>query len=163
MMRTVLWTAPVGLVLLLAIGVPRAAADDHCFYRGSMYSDGASSCQNGVQYRCDDGDWKDLDVGCTQEEMKTTRASRSCAYQGVSYSTGSASCQSGTQYRCEDGTWTSLRIDCSIGDEPITVKPEGRTCMFGGATVAHNSTICRDGTTFLCNDGDWKNLGTECR
>jgi len=152
------------LAALLAVALvgitQRAMADDHCFYRGSMFSDGAAACQSGTQYRCDDGEWKSLGVAC---EAKSVQLSRTCEFGGISYSTGSASCQEGMQYRCEDGSWRRLGMSCGMGDSPIRVVPSGRTCMFDGATVANNSTICRSGTTFLCSDGEWVNIGTLCR
>src|SRR5262245_23250751 len=51
---------------LLAFGVQNAMAghDDNCTYKGTKYSQGASSCQTGQQFRCDDGEWKGLGVAC---------------------------------------------------------------------------------------------------
>jgi len=151
------------LLVGLAVGpASRAiAAEDHCFYRGTMFSSGANTCQSGTQYKCDDGEWKSLGVACTGKTVMTP--SRTCEFGGTSFSTGSASCQEGSQYRCEDGTWRKLGITCPVADSPIRIVPSGKTCMFDGATVAHNSTICRSGSTFLCNDGEWTNLGTQCR
>ncbi len=145
---------------LLGCGAHRALGGDHCFYKGTMFSDGAAACQSGAQYRCDDGEWQALGVLCT---MGSIVQSRTCEFAGISFSTGSASCQAGTQYRCEDGMWRSLGMGCAVGDSPIKVVPSGRTCMFDTATVASNSTICRSGTTYLCSDGEWVNLGTLCR
>jgi hypothetical protein len=136
------------------------AANDHCFYKGSMFSDGARSCQNSAQFKCDDGDWKATGSGCTEDNRT---ASRSCERDGISYSTGAASCQNGTQYRCEDGQWQSLNAPCPVADSPVRAVPDTRTCMYEGATVASNSTICKGGTTFLCTGGEWTNLGTLCR
>jgi hypothetical protein len=148
-------------VAFVTLGATGATAKDHCFFRGTMYSEGAASCQSGSQYRCDDGDWKSLGVACKQEHAAAP--SRACQFEGIAYSTGSASCQEGTQYRCEDGEWRRLGMTCGVGDSPIRVIPSGRTCMFDGATVANNSTICRSGSTFLCSDGEWVNIGTQCR
>jgi hypothetical protein len=161
MKRTIVGNLVAGVALaLLGFGAHRAMAGDHCFYKGTMFSDGAAACQQGTQYRCNDGDWKRLGVSCQDERPSPSRA---CDFKGVSYSTGSASCQGGTQYRCEDGRWSSLGVTCPVGDSPIRVIPEGRTCMFDSATVANNSTICRSGSTFLCSDGEWVNIGTQCR
>jgi hypothetical protein len=146
-------------VIACAPGSARAASD-HCFFKGSMFSDGAMSCETGAQFRCKDGDWKATGSSCTEEN---TAASRSCVRDGISYSTGAASCQNGTQYRCEDGAWQSLDTVCSAGDSPIRAVPDTRTCVYEGATVASNSTICKGGTTFLCSGGEWTNLGTLCR
>jgi hypothetical protein len=150
--------AMLGFVIL-GCSVQRAVAGDHCFYKGSMFSDGAAACQTGSQYRCDDGDWKALGTTCKDAPAP----SKTCEYGGVSYSTGSASCQGGMQHRCEDGRWARLADSCPVGDAPIKTVPSGRTCMFDGATVSNNSTICRTGSTFLCSDGEWVNLGTACR
>jgi hypothetical protein len=140
---------------------PAAAADDPCFYKGTMFSDGATACQSGRQFKCDDGEWKH--AGDTVCQDAIANPSKSCEYAGVAYTTGSASCQEGTQYRCEDGSWRRLGMTCPVADAPTRLVPSGRTCMFDGATVANNSTICRSGSTFLCNDGQWTNLGTQCR
>jgi hypothetical protein len=143
-----------------ALACTAQAADDPCFYKGTMYSHGATACQSGKEYKCDDGEWHKRDTVCQENAAK---ASKSCDYGGVSFATGAASCQEGTQYRCEDGSWKRLGHDCPVADAPIRVTPSGRTCMFDGATVANGSAICRSGSTFLCNDGEWSNLGTQCR
>jgi hypothetical protein len=148
-------------LLLGAVTAGSALAGDHCFYRGTMYSDGAANCQEGHKFRCDDGDWKKQDGACEGEQM--AGPSRTCEFEGIAFSTGSASCQSGTQYRCEDGSWRNIHTSCTVGDAPMKVTPSGRTCMYEGATVSSGSTICRGGDTFLCNNGDWSNLGTACR
>jgi hypothetical protein len=150
----------LGLLWTAGFAAHKAQAGDHCFYKGTMYSDGAAACQAGMQYRCTDGDWRSLGVSCMNSPVV---ASRTCQFGGISFSSGAASCQGGTQYRCEDGMWRSLGISCAIGDSPIRAVPTGRTCMFEGATVANSSTICRSGSTFLCSDGEWVNLGTLCR
>lgn len=158
MFRTVI-RVPLIVAAVTVIGCA-AQAGDHCFYKGTMFSDGAASCQSGALYRCNDGDWQGLGAVCPQEHVALSRA---CDYGGISYSTGSASCQAGTQYRCEDGMWRSLGVACAAGDSPLRALPSGRTCMFGDVTVATNSTVCKSGTTFLCSDGEWINIGTLCR
>jgi hypothetical protein len=162
MKRTVLRRALAVLgVAFLGGSVQRAMAADHCFYKGTTYSDGAAACQTGAQYRCEDGAWKALGVACRGEVAVAPPTS--CQFGGVAYASGSASCQSGTQYMCDDGAWTRLGISCPLADSPIRVLPEGRTCLFEDATVAHNSTVCRRGTTFLCSNGEWVSVGTKCR
>jgi hypothetical protein len=151
----------IAAIALVGCSAHRAMGGDHCFYKGTMYSDGAAACQSASQYRCNDGEWRALGVACTGGGELAT--SKSCQFSGISFSTGAASCQAGTQFRCEDGTWRTLGLPCAVGDSPIKVVPSGRTCMFNDATVASNSTICRSGITFLCNDGEWVNLGTVCR
>lgn len=155
-LRTGLMVAAVGL---LGCSARQAMAGDPCMYEGSRYSDGAASCQAGLQYRCTDGTWTALRTACVGD----VAAAKNCDFAGVSYSTGSASCQSGTQFRCENGTWRSLAMACNAGDAPLRLVPDGRTCMFNDATVGNNSTICKQGTTFLCSNGEWVNLGTICR
>jgi hypothetical protein len=157
-MKTILTTA-LAAGLCLAGGA--ASADDKCFYKGSMFSDGGVSCQQGVIYNCDDGEWEPTAQACPPD-FKVVRSSP-CDLAGISYATGSNSCQEGQQYRCENGSWRNLGLNCGMGDAPIKVVPSGKTCMFDDATVAHNSTICRSGSTFLCSDGAWVNLGTQCR
>lgn len=159
--RNLLAVVAAALLSIIGCATHRAMAGEHCFHRGSMFSDGAASCQSGLLFRCDDGDWRSTGSICSSEGPMTV--ARTCQFGGVSYSTGSASCQAGTQFRCEDGTWRSIGLACVVGDSPIRVLPSGRTCMFGDATVANNSTICKSGTTYLCSDGEWTNLGTICR
>ncbi len=143
-------------VLLASI----AAANDGCRYDGIAYSHGASVCQSGTQYRCNDGEWKSLSVQCKPEEG----APPNCDFKGSTYSPGSTSCQSGMQFKCTDGTWTNLAVACSEGAPIAADAPRPpRTCMLEGTTVASASTVCKEGTTYLCNDGDWRNLGTACR
>lgn len=150
----------IGALSLVGCAAHKALAGDHCFFGGTMFSDGAAACQSGTLYRCDDGEWVSSGTACSEQRAAV---SRPCEQGGISYSTGSASCQAGTQFRCEDGMWRSLGVACAVGDSPIRVVPNGRTCMFGGATVSNNSTICKAGTTYYCNDGEWVNLGTLCR
>lgn len=154
---------PVGAALVGAVACVGAAqaANDNCFLKGTMFSDGAMSCQTGAQFRCKDGDWKATGSTCTPDEKVVS--SRPCDLSGISYSTGAASCQSGTQFRCEDGTWQSLAVPCTVGDAPLRAASGTRTCMYEGATVGSNSTLCKGGSTFLCSDGEWVNLGTQCR
>ena len=147
------------VALACTTGTARAA-DDACFYKGTMYSHGANACQSGKEYKCDDGEWKARNTVCQESPLKT---SRTCAFDGVAFASGAASCQEGTQFRCEDGSWRRLDKTCPVADSPIRVMPSGRTCMFDGATVANGSAICRSSETFLCSDGEWKNLGTQCR
>jgi hypothetical protein len=160
-MRTIRLLGVAALALGLGgLGAPAARADDKCIYRGAMFSHGATACQAGVQFRCDDGEWEKTDDACVEQPLA---AARPCQFGGISYSTGAASCQAGAQYRCEDGAWRSTGDTCPIADAPPRAAEQGETCMYEGATVAHRSAICRAGSTFFCNDGQWVNLGTACR
>lgn len=148
-----------GLTLGLAMA---AAADDSCSYQGTAYSHGATVCQSGTQYRCNDGEWNSLAITCPDKEA----GAKPCEYKGTSYSSGSASCQSGTQYRCESGSWSSLGAKCA--PEPVAappvIPPSTRNCMLdGGSTVASGSTVCRSGVMFACDAGEWRNIGTPCQ
>ena len=59
------------LLFILVLGIAGALAtnDCHavsdCIYSGVSFSDGAISCQSGRQFQCVDGDWKALDVPCS--------------------------------------------------------------------------------------------------
>jgi hypothetical protein len=146
---------------LLASAGSASARTEPCFYKGTMYSEGAASCQGNMQYKCDDGEWKSAKMPC---ETSPVVASKPCSFDGISFTTGSASCQSGTQYRCEDGAWRSIERPCTtLSANTVKIHPSGTTCAYEDATVATGSTICKSGSTFLCNDGTWVDLGTLCR
>jgi hypothetical protein len=159
------WT--IGLAAGLALSLV-GAADAHakCSYQGTTYSEGATACQSGVQYRCDDDEWKSLSVECPKEKV----SSLNCELNGNTFSAGSSSCQSGMKYRCDDGKWKSLETACVAGDAPrpavvpvVPVPAVGKTCMLDGSTVSHTSTVCKSGTMFACDNGEWRNLGTPCQ
>lgn len=40
----------------------------NCAYNGREYSDGAVVCQNGAEYRCDEGRWEPLGSSCSRED-----------------------------------------------------------------------------------------------
>ena len=42
----------LGLACLFGCAARSAQAGDHCFYKGTMFSDGSANCQSGTQYRC---------------------------------------------------------------------------------------------------------------
>ncbi len=159
MKRNVLCCATAVLgAALLGFGVQRAAASDDCRYKGTRYSEGAAACQAGVQFRCDDGEWKSVGVACNE----SGGASGNCMFGGVTYPNGSASCQEGSQYRCDSGTWASVGVRCPAADSPIRALPQGQNCLFNDEPVAHNATMCIGGRSYLCSDGDWVILGTKC-
>lgn len=134
--------------------------DDGCQYKETRYSHGSAVCRSGSQYRCDDGQWKESGIACTENPLV---AAKSCALNGNSYSPGSANCDSGTEYRCDNGVWRSLAVACRSGDIEARMAPDGRPCMYNGATVATQSTLCKSGITLRCEDGSWHNLGTACQ
>jgi hypothetical protein len=160
MRRTTKSLIGLSVALGLVCATAEAKNDDDCFYRGTMYSEGAQSCQQSALFRCNSGTWKATGSACT--DTSPVAPSGPCTLSGVSYPTGASTCQGGTQYRCENGTWASLATACP-GDVTARVVPGARTCMYEGATVASNSTICKSGSTYLCSDGSWVNLGTQCR
>jgi hypothetical protein len=55
----------LGLMCMIGGAAPNAMANDRCLYDGATFSDGAISCQDGVRYKCDDGDWKSKHEACT--------------------------------------------------------------------------------------------------
>jgi hypothetical protein len=132
------------------------SGNDRCRYNDSAYAQGSTTCQSGVQYRCEYGRWQGRGVACGGNQSASDRG---CNLNGNSYSPGAAVCQADTQYRCDDGAWRSLQVACRGGDRPRT----GRTCVYKGATVATQSTICKSGSTFLCDGGEWRDLGSACR
>lgn len=104
-------TLAFGALLMMASAVPALAGDDACIYRGTTYSEGATSCQAGKKFECDDGKWKATDKSCQDDaSMKGTKGG--CQFGGVAYSAGSDRCQDGMQYRCDDGEWKDLGTTC---------------------------------------------------
>jgi len=147
--------------LLLGLGVQHALAADDCTYKGAKFSEVAASCQAGVQFRCDDGEWKSAGVACNDKPVAAVQPN--CQFGGVTYPNGTASCQQGNQFQCDNGAWAATNVTCPAADSPIKVLPQGRGCSFNDSAVAHNTAICKSGTTYLCSDGDWVILGTKCR
>src|SRR5262249_31949557 len=97
-MKTILrsLTLPLGAALVGALACAGAAqaANDHCFYKGTIYSDGSMSCQTGAQLSCRDGDWRAPGSACVPEEK--VAPPKPCTFSGIRHSTGAASCQTGT-------------------------------------------------------------------
>ena len=91
-----------------------AIGQDGCKYKGATYSHGSTACQSGTQYRCDDGEWRDLEVACRSGDIEGRMApdGRSCMYSGVTVATQSTICKEGTSFRCEDGEWRNLGTAC---------------------------------------------------
>jgi hypothetical protein len=121
-----------------------------CVYDGQSYSEGASTCQFGTQFRCESGAWQSLGVACA------TISGPPCSADGVRYASGATHCAERREWRCESGQWRDLGTAC--------VAPGARPgeCIIGGASVADGSAVCRKGTTFRCDDGSWVNVGTAC-
>jgi len=157
------WTIGLAAGLALSFGGV-AHARSTCSYQGTAFSEGATACQSGVEYRCDDGEWKSLSVPCPKDKM----SSSGCDLNGNTYAAGASSCQGGMKYRCDDGKWNSLETACVAGDAPrvapvAPIPAVGKTCMLDGSTVSHASTVCKSGTMFACDNGEWRNLGTPCQ
>lgn len=53
--------------LALGAALPAFAQGQGCAYQGSVYSDGALSCQRGVQVQCMNGEWIDQGQTCTPQ------------------------------------------------------------------------------------------------
>ena len=66
----VIGSAALALTCIASAGPGDARAGDSCVYQGTQYSDGAASCQAGVRYKCDDGEWKSKKERCTQESVE---------------------------------------------------------------------------------------------
>jgi len=147
-----------GAVLTVGTATCAVAKNDACRFEGTAYSHGATVCQSGTQFRCDDGDWKSLALACTAKDLNA------CDFNGSSYASGAISCQAGTQYRCDAGNWRNIGGVCQPDlAAPRVIEPVGRTCMLEGSTVSSKSTVCKSGIMYACDDGDWRNLGVPCR
>src|SRR5262249_56944112 len=106
-------TAVVG-VALLGFGAQRAVAGDDCLYKGTKYSEGAAACQAGVQFRCDDGEWKSVGVACSENGG----TSGNCMFGRVTYPSGSARCHGGGPYRWGGGPRASIGRKCPAARSP---------------------------------------------
>lgn len=142
------------LQLDLAGGRGDPAAIGGCAHGGKSHRSGATLCQAGAQYRCENNSWRNLGVACE------IRDDRSCSLDGTLYSDGAARCENGVRFVCEDGRWGYRDGGCGAH---VTTARLPATCMLDGATLADTSSICRDGVTFRCANGTWINVGTACR
>jgi hypothetical protein len=79
-----------------------------CVYGGQGYSDGATVCQGGTQFRCENNSWRNLGGVCGAPPPEP----RSCMFGGATVANGSAICKEGATLRCSDGTWVSTQIAC---------------------------------------------------
>src|SRR5262245_22733277 len=66
--------------LAWSAGPVRASDEDACFYRGTVFSHGSTTCQAGKQYRCKNGEWDKQDKPCQDERVAV---SRSCEFGGI--------------------------------------------------------------------------------
>jgi hypothetical protein len=131
-----------------------APVTSSCSYNGQGYSDGASACQSGTQYRCEGGTWRSLGLACA------ALSAQPCDVDGMRYLDGETRCERGAQFLCEHGQWRNLTAVCA--SDGATVYRSPRTCMLGGSSVASGSSMCRAGTTFRCADGEWVDVGAPC-
>lgn len=132
----------------------RAAVVTACSYNGQGFTEGASICQSGGQYRCEDGTWRSLGLACSVSSTPP------CDANGMTYADGTTRCARGTRYLCERGSWRDIGSDCPA--DTTTSSRSLRNCVVGGASVASGSSICRSGTTMRCVDGEWVNVWTAC-
>jgi hypothetical protein len=79
-----------------------------CSFGGQGYSDGATVCQAGTQYRCDANGWRNLGTPCGAEPP----AERTCMFGGATVASGSSICRDGATVRCTDGTWINTQVAC---------------------------------------------------
>ncbi|HVO25019.1 MAG TPA: hypothetical protein VMW56_15460 [Candidatus Margulisiibacteriota bacterium] len=91
-------------------GSPSAST---CSYDGQGYSDGASLCQSGTQYRCARGTWRSLGSACVADGATLSRWLRTCQLGDATVASGSLVCRSGTTFRCADGEWLNVGTACS--------------------------------------------------
>lgn len=100
-----------------------ATADDKCAYEGQSYSHGASICQAGTQYRCDDGEWQSQGMPCPGRAAQgaggagdapivPATGAKSCTLGDSTVSSASTVCKSGVTFLCTDGEWQSLGTPC---------------------------------------------------
>jgi hypothetical protein len=137
-----------------------AASPDPCFFQSTMYGNGTTSCQDGLQFRCTGGAWLALGLACSGETIATAR---SCWLDGAEFGSGEPGCRDGLQLRCDDGVWKGDGTPCGAPPAPVQVSSSGASCRYEAITVSTGSSVCQMGTTYLCNDGQWVNMGTMCR
>lgn len=137
-------------------------APDPCFYRSTMYGDGSSSCQHGLEFQCVTGSWESTGAPCSGESVALV-GPRPCAMNGVAYQTGDSNCVDGMHVRCEDGVWRGNGTACAAPSAAIQLSSSRESCRYEAITVSTGSSVCQMGTTYLCTDGQWVNLGTMCR
>jgi hypothetical protein len=104
-----------GQVTHIDLAAPSVAAlpvTSTCSYNGHGYSDGASLCQSGAQYRCDRGTWRSLGLTCGSDTT-TFLPVRTCLFGGASMANGSSICRGGSTLRCVDGEWVNVGTECS--------------------------------------------------
>jgi hypothetical protein len=93
-----------------SVGVPVTST---CSYNEQRYSEGASLCQSGAQYRCDRGTWRSLGLACGSDKATTFLPARTCLFGGASMANGSSICRRGSTLRCVDGEWVNVGTECS--------------------------------------------------
>lgn len=78
------------------------------------YAAGATSCQNGTQFRCEDGAWRSLGVTCPLGDVaqRAVPSGRTCMYEDATVSSASTICKGGTTFPCDDGARTNLGTPC---------------------------------------------------
>lgn len=105
----------ISAAALCLASVAASAADDGCRFDGTGYSHGATACQSGTQYRCDDGEWTSLAVACPAPAGQPVSAPvgpRTCMLEGATVSSSSTVCKAGEMHVCEDGQWRNLGAAC---------------------------------------------------
>lgn len=85
-----------------------------CEYGGISYSPGSARCYSGLQYMCDDNQWRALNLPCALGDAPypVRRGGAVCAYRGITVASSSTICQSGSTFLCNDGAWVGLGTTC---------------------------------------------------
>ncbi len=91
------------------VGAPMTSA---CSYNGQGYSEGASLCQSGAQYRCEGGTWRRIGLACGSDQT-TSLPARTCLFGGARVANGASICRGGSTLRCVDGEWVNVGTACS--------------------------------------------------
>lgn len=87
-----------------------AAAPDTCAKDGKTYFSGASVCQDGTQFRCEAGGWRNLGTPCPM--VQSRRDPGTCIFGSATVAHGSSICRQGTTYRCDAGDWVDVGAPC---------------------------------------------------
>lgn len=85
-------------------------APETCARDGRTYFSGALLCQGGSEFRCEQGDWRNLGTACSIEH--TASGTQSCTFGRASVAEGSSICLNGTTFRCASGEWVDLGAPC---------------------------------------------------
>ena len=85
-----------------------------CEYAGISFMTGSASCQEGRQYRCEDGKWFRLGLSCPVADapIRILPSGRVCMFEGATVANGSTICRTGSTFLCNNGEWMNLGTMC---------------------------------------------------